>query len=63
MSVIPQSTRRKLPLHEIFVSQGLKSGRTLLEIKKKGWTFKTQFTHVLTHFELRVQNKIKFYTN
>ena len=47
----------KLPL-QIFVSLGLNSGRALLEgLKMKGWTFKTQFTHVITHLELRVQNK------
>ena len=41
----------RLPLYLICVSLGMKSGRTLLErLRKKGWTFKTQFTHVSTHF-------------
>ena len=59
---IHEGRRHRLPLQEIFVSLGLKSGRTLFErLRKKGWSFKTQFTHVVTHFlSLVSKTKIKF---
>ena len=46
------SPAHRFPLHYIIVSLDLKSDRTLLErLKKKGYTFKTQFTNVFTHFQ------------